>query len=124
VVSSVICSVSTRRLISDGTLCTNGLDVVQPSTPRLVLRQWTEAATAVLATAFGQLRLDELVSFTTTDNLPSQRVMQRIGMTRDPGEDFNHPRVDKGPWRRHVLYRLSRSDWEPRQAITASGHRP
>jgi RimJ/RimL family protein N-acetyltransferase len=84
----------------------------------------TEAATAVLETAFGQLELDEVVSFTTTDNLPSQRVMQRIGMRRDPSEDFDHPRVEDGPWRRHVLYRLSRASWELRRDITPSQHRP
>lgn len=75
----------------------------------------TEAADAVLATAFGLLGLDRLVSFTTAQNLPSQRVMQRIGMTRSPSEDFEHPRVPDGPLRRQVLYRLSKADWERRQ---------
>jgi RimJ/RimL family protein N-acetyltransferase len=74
----------------------------------------TEAANAVLATAFGPLRLDEMVSFTTTDNLRSRQVMQRVGMMRDASEDFDHPRVPDGPLRRHVLYRLSRADWERR----------
>jgi RimJ/RimL family protein N-acetyltransferase len=30
------------------------------------------------------LGLDEIVSFTTTGNVRSQRVMQKLGMTRDP----------------------------------------
>jgi hypothetical protein len=33
--------------------------------------------------------------------------MHRLGMTRDPAEDFDHPAVPEGhELRRHVLYRL------------------
>jgi ribosomal-protein-alanine N-acetyltransferase len=47
---------------------------------------------------------------TATTNLRSQRVMQRIGMTRDPTEDFDHPNVPDGHrLKPHVLYRISRS---------------
>jgi ribosomal-protein-alanine N-acetyltransferase len=68
-----------------------------------------EAARAALADGFGRLALDEVVSFTTTTNLSSQRVMQKLGMTRDPDDDFDHPNVPEGhPLRRHVLYRLAR----------------
>jgi RimJ/RimL family protein N-acetyltransferase len=79
---------------------------------RLAAHTWgngyaTEAASAVVDHAFGPLALDELVSFTATSNLPSMRVMERIGMTRDLDGDFDHPAVDPGsPVRRHVLYRL------------------
>lgn len=69
----------------------------------------TEAARAVLDHAFGELRLDEVVSFAATTNAPSMRVMERIGMTRDPTEDFDHPAVaPESPLRRHVLYRVHR----------------
>jgi RimJ/RimL family protein N-acetyltransferase len=69
----------------------------------------TEAARAAVADGFERLRLDEIVSFTSTTNLPSQRVMQRIGMRRDGADDFDHPNVPEGhPIRRHVLYRLRR----------------
>ncbi len=69
----------------------------------------TEAARTAVADGFGRLRLDEIVSFTTTTNLPSQRVMQRLGMTRDPADDFDHPNLPPGHrLRRHVLYRLGR----------------
>jgi ribosomal-protein-alanine N-acetyltransferase len=35
--------------------------------------------------------------------------MRRLGMTRDPDADFDHPNVPVGsPLRRHVLYRLRR----------------
>jgi RimJ/RimL family protein N-acetyltransferase len=84
---------------------------------RLATSAWgrgyaTEAANAVLAMAFGPIGLNEVVSFTTGHNLRSQKVMQRIGMTRDPSADFDHPRVTDGPLRRHVLYRISRTDWK------------
>ncbi|WP_432941814.1 GNAT family N-acetyltransferase [Kribbella sp. CA-253562] len=69
----------------------------------------TEAARAALAYGFGPAGLDEIVSFTATTNLPSQRVMQRIGMTHDESDDFDHPRVPAGHrLQRHVLYRIAR----------------
>jgi RimJ/RimL family protein N-acetyltransferase len=69
----------------------------------------TEGAHAVLGFGFDTLRLGEIVSFTTESNWPSRRVMERIGMTRDPGDDFDHPRLPIGHrLRRHVLYRKSR----------------
>jgi RimJ/RimL family protein N-acetyltransferase len=43
---------------------------------------------------------------TTAGNLRSQAVMQRIGMTRDPAEDFDDPAEPAGPLRRNVLYRI------------------
>lgn len=65
-----------------------------------------EAASAALAYGFSTLRRDEIVSFTVPANLPSRRVMERIGMTRDAAGDFEHPRLAPGdPLRRHVLYR-------------------
>lgn len=69
----------------------------------------TEAARAALAVAFGPLELPEVVSFTTVGNARSRAVMERLGMTRDPAEDFDHPRLAAdSPVRRHVLYRLGR----------------
>jgi RimJ/RimL family protein N-acetyltransferase len=72
----------------------------------------TEAARAALAYGFDELALDEIVSFTSPLNEPSRRVMERLGMSHDPADDFEHPRVPAGhPLRPHVLYRLSRSVW-------------
>ena len=52
-----------------------------------------------------ELGLAEIVSFTTTTNQRSMRVMERIGMTRAQ-DDFDHPSLAEGhPLRRHVLYR-------------------
>jgi len=79
---------------------------------RLAAEHWgrgyaTEAARAALAFGFDGLGLTEIVSFTVPANLRSRAVMERIGMTRDPGEDFEHPSLPPShPLRRHVLYRL------------------
>ncbi|WP_020390076.1 GNAT family N-acetyltransferase [Kribbella catacumbae] len=76
----------------------------------------SEAARASLAYAFGPAGLEELVSFTTTTNKPSQRVMERIGMTHDQAGDFDHPRLAAGhPLQRHVLYRIISAQWAASQ---------
>jgi RimJ/RimL family protein N-acetyltransferase len=67
----------------------------------------TEAALAALGFAFNRLGWNEVVAMTAVPNLRSQRVMARLGMTRDSGGDFDHPRIEEGhPLRRHVLYRI------------------
>ncbi len=69
----------------------------------------TEAARVVLDYAFETLGLEEVVSFTAVVNTRSWRVMERLGMTHDAAEDFDHPRLEAGhPLRRHVLYRIRR----------------
>jgi RimJ/RimL family protein N-acetyltransferase len=66
----------------------------------------TEAAQAALAFGFETLGLHEIVSMTATDNQRSRRVMERLGMTHDPADDFEHPSLPGNhPLRRHVLYR-------------------
>ncbi|WP_010582349.1 GNAT family N-acetyltransferase [Schlesneria paludicola] len=68
-----------------------------------------EAARAVLQFGFEQLKLAEIVSLTATVNLKSQRVMQKLNMSYDAADDFDHPALSEGHrLRRHVLYRLSR----------------
>jgi RimJ/RimL family protein N-acetyltransferase len=67
----------------------------------------TEAARAALRFGFESCRLAEIVSITAPANLRSRRVMEKLGMTRDPAEDFDHPSIPPGhPLQRHVLYRL------------------
>lgn len=73
----------------------------------------SEAARAALAFGFEVRGLDEIVSFTTTANVRSQAVMQRIGMTSDPADDFDHPNTPGWHGQRHVLYRLPRTAWHP-----------
>jgi RimJ/RimL family protein N-acetyltransferase len=69
----------------------------------------TEAARAALRFGFEELGLDEIVSFTVPHNHRSRRVMERLGMRRDPQGDFEHPRLPPGhSLRAHVLYRIAR----------------
>ncbi|MEU9889844.1 GNAT family N-acetyltransferase [Sphaerisporangium sp. NPDC051011] len=80
----------------------------------------TEAAGAALDHGFGPAGLTEVISMTAVSNLRSQAVMRRLGMTRDPAEDFEHPSVPPGhPVRPHVLYRLGAADWLRRRAPSA-----
>ena len=78
---------------------------------RLAAEYWgrgyaTEGALAVLDFGFRELEVDEIVAFTTPANAPSRRVMDRIGMTHDPADDFDHPGLPADhPLARHVLYR-------------------
>ena len=65
----------------------------------------TEAARAALAYGFETLGLTKVLSFTAVLNTRSERVMQKIGMTR-VGE-FEHPRIEPGHvLRPHVLYEM------------------
>lgn len=78
---------------------------------RLAREHWgsgyaTEAARAALDFGFQRQGLEEIVSFTVPANRRSRGVMERIGMTRTPDDDFDHPALPEGhPLRRHVLYR-------------------
>ncbi len=78
---------------------------------RLMCSAWgqgfaTEAARAVLSFGFETLHLPEIVSYTAEANRRSRRVMDRLGMSHDPVENFDHPLVPEDNWlRRHVLYR-------------------
>jgi len=84
---------------------------------RLAAAAWghgyaTEAARAALRFGFDDLGLHEIVSFTTVANVRSRAVMERLGMTRDPIDDFDHPRLAADdPLRPHVLYRVGRDAW-------------
>ncbi|TXS52426.1 N-acetyltransferase [Streptomyces sp. uw30] len=96
-----------------------GLDQVDDDMPftgveigwRLARSAWgqgyaTEAALKVLAYGFDTLGLPEILAVTTTANLRSQAVMRRIGMTRNPADDFDDPSAPEGPLRPNVLYRI------------------
>jgi len=66
----------------------------------------TEAGRAVLDFGFERAGLEEIVSFTSVANQRSRAVMERLGMARDPHDDFDHPDIpDSDPLCRHVLYR-------------------
>ena len=80
---------------------------------RLAFDSWgrgfaTEAARVCLAYGFAEFGFRELVSFTTRRNRRSIAVMERIGMSRYPHDDFEHPELPIGhPHRPHVLYRCT-----------------
>jgi RimJ/RimL family protein N-acetyltransferase len=80
----------------------------------------TEGARAVLRYAFEVAGLQEIVSYAFPANERSRRVMEKLGMTHDPLDDFDHPVVPVGhPMRRQVLYRLTRNQFK--QASSPDG---
>jgi RimJ/RimL family protein N-acetyltransferase len=75
-----------------------------------------EAAQAAAQFAFDHLELQQVVAYTTTTNVRSQRVMESLGMRHDPNDDFDHPLIEPGhPLRRHLLYRMSRREPLPEE---------
>lgn len=69
----------------------------------------TEGARAALTYGFDRLKLPEIVAFTAQGNLRSRRVMEKLGMTYNPRDNFEHPGIAVGhPLRPHVLYRAHR----------------
>jgi RimJ/RimL family protein N-acetyltransferase len=73
----------------------------------------TEGAQAMVRHAFEVIGLESLVSFAVPANIRSRRVMEKLGMTHDPRDDFDYPKLPEGhALRRHVFYRLSRSQWD------------
>jgi RimJ/RimL family protein N-acetyltransferase len=74
----------------------------------------TEAAQAALDFGLSHLNLREIVAVTVPANMPSRRVMDRLGMMRDEAGDFDHPRIERGhPLQRHLLYRAQRLATQP-----------
>jgi RimJ/RimL family protein N-acetyltransferase len=70
----------------------------------------TEGAQEVLQRGFADFGLDQIVSFTATGNTRSRRVMEKLGMSHNPADDFDHPRVrEESALKRHVLYRAART---------------
>jgi RimJ/RimL family protein N-acetyltransferase len=69
----------------------------------------TEAAVEAVRFGFDLLCLTEVNSITAVINMPSRRVMERLGL--HPAGEFEHPRVPKGSvLRPHVRYRLAAHD--------------
>ena len=84
---------------------------------RLSKKHWnhgyaTEAARFVLHEAFEKFNLKEVVSFTAMPNKKSMRIMEKIGLSHDPKDDFDHPKLDKDHWLcRHVVYRMTKEQF-------------
>lgn len=90
---------------------------------RLAFPHWgkgfaTEAARASLDFAFQRLNRAEIFAITPTRNLRSRHLMERLGMTRDPADDFNHPKMPPDhSLQPCVLYRITA------HTFYAKGHR-
>jgi RimJ/RimL family protein N-acetyltransferase len=86
---------------------------------RLAREHWghgyvTEAAREALRFGFDDVGLEEIVSFTVPQNVRSWRVMERIGLVRQPSRDFDHANVDAVAYPhivRQVFYALGRDAW-------------
>ncbi|NRN30487.1 GNAT family N-acetyltransferase [Photorhabdus heterorhabditis] len=71
----------------------------------------TEGAMRAIKFAFEVLDEKEVYSFTALMNIPSQRVMIKVGM-KNTGEDFDHPKLTPGEkLARHCLYRIKHEEW-------------
>ncbi|MET0338771.1 MAG: GNAT family N-acetyltransferase [Caulobacter sp.] len=115
------CFLALERKADGAFLGFTGMMTLKPENPlqpgveigwRLARQAWgagyaSEAALAAIAHGFDVLGLKQIVSFTATENLRSQAVMQRIGMTRRADLDFDHPAVPEGHrLRPHVVYAI------------------
>ena len=73
----------------------------------------TEAARASLEHGFQALGLEQVIALSVAGNARSRAVMQRLGMHRDPGDDFDDPDLPvDSSLRPLVVYRLDRKDWK------------
>ena len=97
--------------------------ILPPSAPifeheigwRLASHAWgqgyaREAAETSLHWAWANLtEAPAIMAITTQANARSWGLMRRLGMTRQPDEDFDHPQMLEGdPLRPHILYRVHR----------------
>jgi RimJ/RimL family protein N-acetyltransferase len=84
---------------------------------RLAFEHWgrgyaTEAARLALGYGFEIVALREIVSYTSATNRRSRAVMERLGMRRDPADDFDYSWLPEAhPLRPHVLYRLDSASY-------------
>ena len=69
-----------------------------------------EAAQAVLTFAFASLKLDRVVAYTVTGNVPSWGLMERLGM-RKIGEIDNPEFTEGHPLRRNVVYEIRAAEF-------------
>lgn len=68
-----------------------------------------EAAEASLAWGWANLAIPRVTAITVPANTRSWGLMERLGMTRVVGGDFDRPDLAVGdPLRRHILYRIDR----------------
>lgn len=71
----------------------------------------TEGALAAIEFAFAQLKLPALISMTPKPNKASERVMQKIGMTKTDNNFMHTDLPEDHDLAEHVLYSISREKW-------------
>ena len=78
----------------------------------------TEGARAALKYVFEEIGLFEVVAITPVNNLASERVMQKIGMVKQPN-NFMHPELPADHCLgEHLLYKIDRNEWRARLTNT------
>ena len=78
----------------------------------------TEAASVVLRLGFEGLGLHRVIGRCDALNLPSARLVERLGMRREA--HFVHNEVFKGAWGDELVYAMLEDEWRDR----VSGGRP
>jgi RimJ/RimL family protein N-acetyltransferase len=73
----------------------------------------TEAAEAVLRLGFAELGLHRIIGRCDARNLPSARLMERLGMRREA--HFIHDEIFKGEWGEQLVYAMLDHEWKARQ---------
>jgi RimJ/RimL family protein N-acetyltransferase len=71
-----------------------------------------EAAQASLDWGWANLEVPSIAAITSVDNVRSWGLMERLGMVRAPGEDFDHPKAIER-LRPHITYRIVRPAVKP-----------
>lgn len=112
-----------ERRADGAVIGTCGLKPGSPDTPiagmveigwRLLRDAWgqgyaREAARATLDWAWARGDIARIVAITVPENAASWGLMERLGMTRVAGGDFDHPLVPDGsPLKRHIQYAIDR----------------
>lgn len=70
-----------------------------------------EAMRAVIDWAFGRVGAPHVVALTSAINVPSWKLMEKLGMQRREDLDFDDPAFPPED-RRTILYSLTREEWE------------
>ena len=78
-----------------------------------------EAISALLAYAFRRFDLHRVVAITDVRNLPSVRLLERLGLRREG--HFIQNAWFKGAWSDEYLYAILRQEWEQRSGQGAPG---
>ena len=73
----------------------------------------TEAALAMLALGFEELRLHRIYGRCDALNVPSFKLMERLGMRREA--HFIHNEIFKGQWGDELVYAMLETEWRGRK---------